>query len=259
VISRYRELVDRRGPAGRHFLFEMTKSDGSGYVGYLVNRIPYNGDVVLDPNEMYGRVRDITGERGKKVGSYSVDWGLVDEVLGKKKDEGKVDLSAPKVVQPPEELKKTTQPDIPGVSWATGPKRKGMHWASVASTWTKGQVYCGEDGCYDVGLIMDLTRTNSVVSVKVSSLSVQLRNNAWGTDSSPLSPVQVMASPTFSDVNMKHMAKIRAADLSKPVAIRAKDGVLVDGNHRLARCVYEGREEILAVFVQEEQMAKAAV
>jgi hypothetical protein len=264
AISRFRELKEKKTPKGRHFLFEMRSDDG--YIGYLVNRIPYNGDIITDPGKMYGLVKDYGGEPGKKVGSYVVNWNAVDRVLGGEDtgDAERVDLTSTPVADPPEELKKQVQPDLLGLVVEEVPKKwnSGVgHWAStvVADTWTKGQVYCSEDGCYDVGRLLDEVKYNEVVPTKVSKLSAQLKENSWGEDESPLSPFDVMSAPTSSEVNMKHMAKIRTADLSKPILIRLKDGVVIDGNHRLARSVMEGRDRINSVYVQEEQMAKAKI
>jgi hypothetical protein len=51
--------------------------------------------------------------------------------------------------------------------------------------------------------------------------------------------------PTLRRV-AEHSARIRDADLSKPIILNA-DGSLMDGGHRLCKALLEGRRTVLAV------------
>jgi len=232
-----------------------------------MNKTPFSGRTDGSPTDLYYRIK------GAKIEMEDVKKAAPPASSTKKVDLSKAEIAPP----PPDISGEPSQDDLPGLSWDTGKKPHkptGGHYSGTKgprvtadSVWTKGQAYCsrppsssGDDGyggCYDVGILTDIVSGNEVVPVKVSKISAKLRDNTWGTEEAPLSPFDVMSNPTFSQMHMKHMAKIRTADLSKPVIIRAKTWELIDGNHRLARCVYEGRDRILAVFVQEEQMSKA--
>jgi hypothetical protein len=273
-IIGYEELTGRRSPKGRFYLFEAIISIGGGkkIKRHYVNSVPYPENAEDSPPKLY-RMIDDYGGRFREVGrGKDVDWNAVDAVISGH-ERPKVNLSKATVAETPQELKQDLQrneddgqDDLPGLSWdSPSPKRPGGHWAShamgvrVADTWTKGQMYCGKDGCYDVGILTGVSSGNEVVRTKVSSLFPQLKENAWGTPEIPVTPLGVLSNPTFSAAYMKHMATIRTADLSKPIIIRLQDGVVMDGNHRLARCVLEGREWIEAVYVHEEQMTKAKI
>jgi hypothetical protein len=122
-------------------------------------------------------------------------------------------------------------------------------------TWTQDQVYSDGQNVYDVGLLIENTKNNFEKKVKLKDYKYLLFDrDVWGVKDRPLSPMDVINDPTFNKENVKHMQRIRTADMSKPILIRLKTNLIVDGYHRLARAFLQGDEFINAKFVAEEQM-----
>jgi len=261
AVSRYRELREyRKRDGGRHYLFEI---NGKGdWVGFVVNRIPYYGDVYDDPNRFYGTVTDETGEKGKKVGNYDVSWKKVKEVIDPSRDQSSVEHAVVEEQIP--QAVKDLQLDLP-MNIPPQPKTEG-HWSSTESeiktadsVWTQDQVYCeSPDGgpCYDVGKLIDICSNNHVYRVKAEELENYLFENAWGED---LSPMKVLTNPNANRENMNHMKRIRTAKMEYPLLVRASNGLLIDGYHRLARAFLANETYVSVIFIQLEQMEKAKV
>ena len=129
---------------------------------------------------------------------------------------------------------------------------------NAESRWTQNQVYDDGENVYDIELLEKVTENNDVAEVYVSKYASQLFDKGvWQEGDKPLSPMMVMGNPTFDDNHMEHMARIRTANVDKPILIRFSNQVVVDGYHRLSRAFLEGKGRIKARFVQEEQMSDA--
>lgn len=130
----------------------------------------------------------------------------------------------------------------------------------TAQTWVKGQVFVDKLGdTYDVDKLIDITSKNHVFKVPVQDLQPQLFDDAWGENGRHLSPMDVLNNPTKNREFVEHMQDIRTANMDKPIIIRKTDAMVVDGYHRLARALLEGRPWIEAVFAEPEQMNEARV
>ena len=110
------------------------------------------------------------------------------------------------------------------------------------------QIYSDETGVYDIGKVDGLSKNNPVVLVPVSKLSPWLEGKEWGD----YSPRDVLNNPEKYPEEMKD---IKNADLEYPIFIY-KD-MVIDGNHRLAKAVLEGKESIKAKIITDEQMEQA--
>lgn len=89
---------------------------------------------------------------------------------------------------------------------------------------------------WDVGRLISLSRRLPVLAVAVDS--VREVDTAYWFDGST-------AAPTVRAI-VEHARLIRDADLSFPV-ILGPDGRVMDGMHRIARAMLEGRTEVSAV------------
>ena len=89
---------------------------------------------------------------------------------------------------------------------------------------------------WDVGRLINLSRRLPVLAVAVDS--VREVDTAYWFDGST-------AAPTVRAI-VEHARLIRDADLSFPV-ILGPDGRVMDGMHRIARAMLEGRTEVSAV------------
>jgi len=248
-VTSFEELREwRRDDGGRHYLFV---NEGEDYKNHLVNRIPYYGDESASPSVFYGIVKDETGEPGKKVsGRVPPTPARLRDLLDPQETEEEFSVDQATVARPPEQLSLGLDVQTP----------HHTVWERNASTsiWTQDQVYCEDDSCYDVDKLKKLTEHNDDRGMKVAGLKSALFENAWGDRERELTPMMVLENPTGSKENVEHMARIRTADLSKPLLVR-HDGQLVDGYHRLARAVLEGRDYVQAVCIQKEQMEKARI
>jgi 8-oxo-dGTP pyrophosphatase MutT (NUDIX family) len=126
------------------------------------------------------------------------------------------------------------------------------------SRWTQHQVYDDGVAIYDVELLQKVVKPNKPNMVPMKLLVDQLYDKkVWAEGDHDLSPMMVLTNPTFDHANIKHMSRIRMADLDKPIIIRFKDGRVIDGYHRLSKAFMSGHKHVKAVFVQEEQMRNA--
>lgn len=89
---------------------------------------------------------------------------------------------------------------------------------------------------WDVGRLINLSRRLPVLAVAVDS--VREVDTAYWFDGST-------AAPTVRAI-VEHARLIRDADLSFPV-ILGPDGRVMDGMHRIARAMLEGRTEVSAI------------
>ena len=94
---------------------------------------------------------------------------------------------------------------------------------------------------WDVDRLIELSMDLPRHRVAVSSIR-ELDEVYWFDDAKQ--------RPTCRKV-LEHMKLIEAVDLSYPI-IRAADGRVMDGMHRIARCLLEGRDEIEAVRFEED-------
>ena len=146
--------------------------------------------------------------------------------------------------------------DVVRLTRVQGPQRLAKT-ADSDSIWTRKQAYCDESGCYDIDKLNDATANNQVVRLHVKNLVPMLFENAWGDKEHPLSPMAVLSDPAGNAQKIRHMSKIRVVDISKPILVRAGDGKLLDGYHRLAKAFLQEEERISAVMAQPEQMETA--
>lgn len=92
---------------------------------------------------------------------------------------------------------------------------------------------------WDVHRLIDLSRTFAVRSVPLSE--IRELDHALDSNGEPV---------TWRHV-VEHIALVRDADLAYPV-ILAADGAVMDGRHRVAKALLEGRATIDAVqFAQD--------
>lgn len=96
----------------------------------------------------------------------------------------------------------------------------------------------GQRLSWDTERLWRLSADLPVRSVPITSIP-ELQQNCW-FQSRP---------PTIEEV-AKHTARINAADVSYPVILNDRGG-LMDGGHRLCKTYVEGRDEILAVQFEE--------
>ena len=87
-----------------------------------------------------------------------------------------------------------------------------------------------DDTCWSVARLVELSKALPVFEAPVAAIATDY---------------------TISDANdirdfAAHMRKVLEADLSYPI-ILAPNGVIMDGRHRLAKAILEGRETIKAV------------
>jgi hypothetical protein len=94
---------------------------------------------------------------------------------------------------------------------------------------------------WDVTHLIELSRDLPVKEVPLSSIH-ELDAVYWfGGDGAPAT-VRIL---------VRHMELVNEADLSHPV-ILGRDGELMDGMHRVARCLLEGRSTVPAVQFLEQ-------
>jgi hypothetical protein len=96
---------------------------------------------------------------------------------------------------------------------------------------------------WDVGHLIELSADLPVQQVPLASIR-ELDTVYWfGAD----------GSPTTVRIMVRHMQRINEVDLSYPVILNAQ-GHIMDGMHRVARCLLEGRSSVTAVqFVEQPE------
>jgi hypothetical protein len=110
--------------------------------------------------------------------------------------------------------------------------------------WSEGPYYFEPRGeafdAWDVDHLIELTSGLAVHDVALSSIA-EIDSVFWfGAD----------GSPTTVRILVRHMELVHAADLSFPV-ILAADGRVMDGMHRIAKALLEGRATVRAVRFKE--------
>lgn len=99
----------------------------------------------------------------------------------------------------------------------------------------------GRYNAWDVGRLIELSKELPVIEVPLTSIPELDTVHWFGADGSPAT-VRIL---------VRHMELVQAADLATPVILGA-DGELMDGMHRVARCLLEGRTSVAAVrFVRQ--------
>jgi hypothetical protein len=115
----------------------------------------------------------------------------------------------------------------------------GAGMFAIMATVRKQYYYQPNDNGYDawdVGHLIELSSDLPVEQILLDSIR-ELDTVYWfGADGSP-STVRIM---------VRHMQRINEVDLSYPVILNA-EGRIMDGMHRVARCLLEGRSRIAAV------------
>ena len=92
---------------------------------------------------------------------------------------------------------------------------------------------------WDVDRLVELSQ--SLPRKRVPLNAIRELDEIWVSDDEPLTWRTIVA----------HMELIEAADLSFPIILSAA-GAVMDGMHRVAKAVMEGREEIEAVQFDED-------
>ena len=92
---------------------------------------------------------------------------------------------------------------------------------------------------WDVDRLVELSQ--SLPRKRVPLSAIRELDEIWVSDDEPLTWRMIVA----------HMELIEAADLSFPIILSAA-GAVMDGMHRVAKAVREGREEIEAVQFDED-------
>ena len=92
---------------------------------------------------------------------------------------------------------------------------------------------------WDVDRLVELSQ--SLPRKRVPLSAIRELDEIWVSDDEPLTWRMIVA----------HMELIEAADLSFPIILSAA-GAVMDGMHRVAKAVMEGREEIEAVQFDED-------
>jgi hypothetical protein len=96
---------------------------------------------------------------------------------------------------------------------------------------------------WDVDHLIELSASLPVKEMPLASIR-ELDTAHWLGADDALATVRMVVG---------HMQLINTADLAYPVILGA-DGEVVDGMHRVARCLLEGREVVLAVqFVEQPE------
>lgn len=111
-------------------------------------------------------------------------------------------------------------------------------WTRLAVVRKQYHFWPGDDGldAWDVDRLIELSQGLPVKKVNVSSIS-EVDTVYWFSDETD--------SPTVRSV-ADHARLIREVDMSYPI-ILGYDGRVMDGMHRIARALLEGRETIDAV------------
>jgi hypothetical protein len=94
---------------------------------------------------------------------------------------------------------------------------------------------------WDVNRLVALSASLPVKEVALTSIRELDTAHWFGADGSPMT-VRVL---------VRHMELVNQADLAYPV-ILGSDGQLMDGMHRVARCLLEGRAVVSAVQFTEQ-------
>ena len=82
---------------------------------------------------------------------------------------------------------------------------------------------------YDVNAAIFLAESLPVKELELADLNIDMH---------------CMCKPTFRSF-LEHMKSVLEADLSYPIILN-QDGAVIDGRHRIARAIIEGRETIKA-------------
>lgn len=115
---------------------------------------------------------------------------------------------------------------------------------------------------YDVVRLWALTKELPVAERSVSELDWMMDDPCWSMpDEPPLTPRMVLAD---MDRYPAHARRIRAADLTLPLLLRplepgGSELVVIDGVHRLARAVLDGRATVPTRLVPDTLLAAAEV
>lgn len=94
---------------------------------------------------------------------------------------------------------------------------------------------------WDIDHLIELSSDLPVRQVPLSSISELDTVHWFGAD----------GSPTTVRILVRHMQLINEVDLSYPVILGA-EGHVMDGMHRVARCLLEGRSTVAAVQFAED-------
>jgi hypothetical protein len=119
----------------------------------------------------------------------------------------------------------------------------------------KREFHCYTDGrkFYDVFTLWKLSENIAEIEIPIYSLYNELSEVEWsGCDGSYL-PKDVLENPSLSE---RHHSKIDSSDLNYAILINNK-GQIIDGVHRLCKCIKLGILTIKAKVISESMLQKS--
>jgi hypothetical protein len=106
---------------------------------------------------------------------------------------------------------------------------------------------------YSVDMMLAYINTHKppVIEAPVETFLPQLNQKVWGD----WSPADVLKKPSLKKY-AENVERIEKADLSYAVIVSGKEMILVDGYHRVAKAVRDGRKKIKVVIFNAPLMKK---
>jgi hypothetical protein len=114
------------------------------------------------------------------------------------------------------------------------------------------RTYAGEKAIYSVDMMLAYVNTHRhpVIAIPIEELKSQLEKNVWG-DWSPKDVLDGMGLKKYAE----NARRIKAADISYPILMSSK-GDILDGYHRAAKAVLQGKKTIQAHIFDTALMKK---
>jgi len=114
-----------------------------------------------------------------------------------------------------------------------------------------GQTFTTDDRAYSVDMLIEITKDNKIETVPTDTLEWNLGEDTWGKN---ISPEDVLENPKKYKDDAK---RIEEAELKYPILIYK--GEVIDGYHRLAKAVKQGKKTIKVRIVTDKQMDAARI
>jgi hypothetical protein len=113
-------------------------------------------------------------------------------------------------------------------------------------------MYHDYTGSYDVKQLWTLTAHLPIRTLPTENLLINLDYTEWATD--------LLAREVFENLALypEHKQRIEAAELSYPILID-KNGIIIDGLHRLCRYIQLGFKDVLVRVVTSDMMSQARI